>query len=71
MLSIFLLTFFKPSFKHYRFIDQSKVENFRDKLVQTMFDYKHLINIFEFDSPRHHGNLEEAILDALFNSMRQ
>ena len=28
---------------------------------------KQLVTIFNFDSKRHNGNLEDAILEALFN----
>ena len=39
----------------------------KSNLCQTLCRRKELVVIFEFDSPRHHGNLEDAILEALFN----
>ncbi len=36
-------------------------------LCQVLCQRKQLVVIFEFVSKRHHGNLEDAILEALFN----
>ena len=39
----------------------------RHDLCQVLCQRKQLVVIFEFGSERHHGNLEDAILEALFN----
>jgi hypothetical protein len=39
----------------------------RYDLCQVLHQRKQLVVIFEFVSERHHGNLEDAILEALFN----
>jgi hypothetical protein len=36
-------------------------------LCEVLRQRKQLVVIFEFVSKRHHGNLEDAILEALFN----
>ena len=39
----------------------------KDNLCQVLYDQKQLVVIFEFDNPRHGGNLQDAILEALLN----
>ncbi|CAF4259327.1 unnamed protein product, partial [Rotaria sordida] len=38
-----------------------------DNLCRVLNEHKQLVTIFKFDSKRHHGNLEDAILVSLFN----
>ena len=38
-----------------------------DNLCRVLNEHKQLVTIFKFDSKRHHGNLEDAILESLFN----
>ena len=39
----------------------------KNDLCRVLMERKQLVTIFKFDSKRHHGNLEDAILDGLFN----
>ncbi len=39
----------------------------KNNLCKILYNRKQLVVIFEFDSERHHGNLEDAILEALIN----
>ncbi|CAF1054224.1 unnamed protein product [Rotaria sordida] len=41
-----------------------------DNLCQVLHERKQLVTIFKFDSNRHHGNLEDAILESLFNATK-
>lgn len=54
----------------YRFTKARKrcawADDHREKLCQKLRKKRQLITIFNFDSPEHHGKLEEAILEALF-----
>ncbi len=43
------------------------VDEVKSNLCQVLCQKKQFVVIFEFDSERHHGNLEDAILEALFN----
>lgn len=43
------------------------MDEVKNKLCQILSQRKQLVVIFEFDSPRHHGALESAILEALIN----
>ena len=43
------------------------VDEVKEMLCQVLSERAHLVVIFAFDSPRHHGNLEDAILEALIN----
>ena len=52
---------------HYRANNNAWIDEVKDDLCQVLRLRKRLIVIFEFDSQRHHGNLEDAILEALFN----
>jgi hypothetical protein len=45
------------------------IDQIKDRLFRVMRHRKKLITIFKFDSERHHGNLEDAILEALFNGL--
>ena len=39
----------------------------KENLCQVLYEQKELVVIFEFDNPRHGGNLEDAILEAFVN----
>lgn len=39
----------------------------KDRLCRVIKQRKQLITIFKFDSEKHRGNFEDAILEALFN----
>ncbi|CAF4050025.1 unnamed protein product [Rotaria sordida] len=41
-----------------------------DNLCRVLNERKQLVTIFKFDSKRHHGNLEDAILESLFNAAK-
>lgn len=43
------------------------VDEIKDDLCQVLNQQKQLVVIFEFESQRHHGQLEDAILEAVFN----
>ncbi len=43
------------------------VDEVKHDLCEVLRLKKQFIVIFEFDSPRHRGNLQEAILEALLN----
>ena len=43
------------------------VDEVKRKLCEVLPQRKHLVVIFEFDDPKHRGNLEDAILEALIN----
>lgn len=45
------------------------VDEVKNDLCQVLSTRKQLVVIFEFESQRHHGNLEDAILEALFNGL--
>jgi hypothetical protein len=47
--------------------NNSWIDQIKDQLCRVIRQRKQLITIFKFDSERHHGNLEDAILEALFN----
>lgn len=42
----------------------------KDRLCRVIKQRKQLITIFKFDSEKHRGNFEDAILEALFNGRR-
>ena len=42
----------------------------KDELCTVLRRRKQLVTIFKFDSEQYHGNLEDAILEALFNGNR-
>ncbi|CAF1005183.1 unnamed protein product [Adineta steineri] len=46
------------------------IDQIKERLCNIMNQRRHLITIFKFDSERHHGNLEDAILEALFNAAK-
>lgn len=48
---------------------RSCFDEIKDFLCRVIRQRKHLITIFKFDSERHRGNLEDAILEALFNGL--
>ena len=43
------------------------VDAVREEVCRVVKEHKQLVTIFNFDSPRHHGRLEEAILEAVFD----
>jgi hypothetical protein len=43
------------------------IDHVKSSLCEVLSERKDLVVIFEFDSPRHNGNLEDAILEALIN----
>ncbi len=47
--------------------NNSWIDQIKDQLCRVIHQRKQLITIFKFDSERHHGNFEDAILEALFN----
>jgi len=47
--------------------DNSWIDEVKNDLCRVLNDHKKLVTIFKFDSKRHNGNLEDAILEALFN----
>ncbi len=47
--------------------DNPWVDEIKPLLCQTLIKCIHLVTIFKFDSKRHNGNLEDAILEALLN----
>lgn len=48
---------------------KSCFDEIKDFLCRVVRERKHLITIFKFDSEKHRGNLEDAILEALFNGL--
>lgn len=54
--------------KHRTNEDDSWIDQIRkESLCEVLRRQHHLITIFELTNSRHHGNLEEAILESLFN----
>ncbi|CAF0967570.1 unnamed protein product, partial [Didymodactylos carnosus] len=47
-----------------------EAEEVKEELCKTLRERKMLVTIFKFDSVKHHGNLEDAILEALFNAAK-
>jgi hypothetical protein len=54
-------------FEKIRANDNAWVDEVKHDLCHVLYHRKQLVVIFEFDSPRHNGNLEDAILEALLN----
>jgi hypothetical protein len=48
--------------------DNAWVDEVKTDLCRILNERKQLVTIFKFDSKRHNGNLEDAILEALINS---
>jgi len=48
--------------------DNAWVDEIKTDLCRILNERKQLVTIFKFDSKRHNGNLEDAILEALINS---
>lgn len=55
------------SFERSRRNNNPWIDEVKNELCQILSQRKQLVVIFEFDSPRHHGILEDAILEALIN----
>lgn len=66
MKSIITLLFVS-SFNKVRADNNPWVDDVKVDLCRILNERKRLVTIFKFDSKRHNGNLEDAILDALFN----
>lgn len=49
--------------------DNSWVDEIKDELRRTIEAKKQIVTVFKFDSKRHHGNLEDAILESLINGI--
>jgi hypothetical protein len=47
--------------------DNKWVNDVKIDLCRVLNERHQLVTIFKFDSKRHNGNLEDAILEALFN----
>ncbi len=47
----------------------SWVDAARDELCRILKERHQLVTIFNFDNERHHGKLENAILEAVFNGL--
>jgi len=45
------------------------VDAVREDLCRILNERHQLVTIFNFDNERHHGKLEEAILEAVFNGL--
>ncbi|CAF0772753.1 unnamed protein product [Adineta ricciae] len=50
--------------------ENSWVDEIKEDLCQVLYQQKQLVVIFEFENPRHHGQLEDAILEAVFNGAK-
>ncbi|CAF1599127.1 unnamed protein product [Adineta ricciae] len=50
--------------------DNSWIDEVKNELCRVLYERRHLVTIFKFDSKRHHGNLEDAILEALFTAAK-
>ncbi|UJR11714.1 hypothetical protein I4U23_015895 [Adineta vaga] len=50
--------------------DNTWVDEIKDELCEALYQQKQLVVIFEFDSPRYQGNLEDAILEAVLNGAK-
>ncbi|CAF0835257.1 unnamed protein product [Adineta steineri] len=46
------------------------VKDIKSELCKALDNHKQFVTIFRFDSKRHNGNLEDAILEALFNAAK-
>ncbi len=45
------------------------MDDIRNELCAVLNERIKLVTIFDFDSERHNGNLEEAMLDAVFSGL--
>ncbi|CAF1118720.1 unnamed protein product [Rotaria sordida] len=50
--------------------DITGLDEVKNNLCRVLNERKQLVTIFKFDSKRHHGNLEDAILESLFNAAK-
>ncbi|CAF4288157.1 unnamed protein product, partial [Rotaria sp. Silwood2] len=50
--------------------DITGLDEVKNDLCRILNERKQLVTIFKFDSKRHHGNLEDAILESLFNAAK-
>ncbi|CAF3116093.1 unnamed protein product [Rotaria socialis] len=46
------------------------VADIKDDLCRILRSRKNMVTIFQFNSEKHHGNLEDSILEALFNAAK-
>ncbi|CAF0797093.1 unnamed protein product [Didymodactylos carnosus] len=51
-------------------VDIKGIEEVKDDLCRILREKRMLVTIFKFDSKKHNGNLEDAILEALFNAAK-
>lgn len=65
-IEIFII-FFSYRLEKNRANNNYWIDQIKDELCRVIHQRKQLITIFKFDSEKHHGNLEDAILEALFN----
>lgn len=47
--------------------DITDLDQVKNELCRILNERKKLVTVFKFDSKRHRGNLEDAILESLFN----
>ncbi|CAF3552086.1 unnamed protein product [Rotaria sp. Silwood1] len=50
--------------------DITGLDEVKSNLCRVLNQHKQLVTIFKFDSKRHRGNLEDAILESLFNAAK-
>ncbi|CAF0941798.1 unnamed protein product [Adineta steineri] len=55
-------------FERYRSNNNAWIDEMKHELCEVLYRRKQQIVIFEFNSERHRGNLEDAILEAVFNT---
>ncbi|CAF3075043.1 unnamed protein product, partial [Rotaria sp. Silwood2] len=50
--------------------DITGLDEVKNELCRVLNERKQLVTIFKFNSKQHHGNLEDAILESLFNAAK-
>ncbi|CAF4796963.1 unnamed protein product, partial [Rotaria sp. Silwood2] len=50
--------------------DITGLDEVKNELCRVLNERKQLGTIFKFNSKQHHGNLEDAILESLFNDVK-
>lgn len=61
---------FNSSLERNRVNNKCWIDLMKDRLCRVIKQRKQLITIFKFDSEKHRGNFEDAILEALFNGKK-
>ena len=51
--------------------DNAWIDEIKSDLCRVLSERHELVTIFKFDSKKHNGNLEDAILEALLNGKDQ